>query len=123
VTQDVFEHVLRPGRGFAEIARTLKPGGAHIFTVPLVNKDKPSKMRVEVDAAGAVSHLESPVYHGNPIDAQGSLVTIDWGFDISDHIRDACGLDTEIIRIDDLSKGIRAEYIEVLVTTKPATPT
>jgi len=80
-------------------------------------------MRVEVDAAGAVSHLENPVYHGNPIDAQGSLVTIDWGFDITDHIRNACGLDTEIIRIDDLSKGIRAEYIEVLVTTKPAMST
>jgi hypothetical protein len=123
VTQDVFEHVLRPTRGFAEIARTLKPGGAHVFTVPLVNKDRPSKMRVEVDAAGAVSHLENPVYHGNPIDAQGSLVTIDWGFDITDHIRNACGLDTEIIRIDDLSKGIRAEYIEVLVTTKPAMST
>jgi hypothetical protein len=35
ITQDVFEHVLRPGRAFAEIARTLKPGGAHIFTAPL----------------------------------------------------------------------------------------
>jgi hypothetical protein len=119
VTQDVFEHILRPARGFAEIARTLKPGGAHVFTVPLVNKDRPSKMRIDVDATGAVSYLEPPVYHGNPIDAQGSLVTIDWGFDIREHIAAACGLDTEIIHIDDLSKGIRAEYIEVLVTTKP----
>jgi len=122
VTQDVFEHVLRPARAFAEIARTLKPGGAHIFTVPLVNQERPSKMRVEVDAGGAVSHLEPAVYHGSPIDARGSLVTIDWGFDIRDRIADACGLDTEIIRIDDLSKGIRAEYIETLVTSKPTKP-
>jgi SAM-dependent methyltransferase len=120
VTQDVFEHVLRPARAFAEIARTLKPGGAHVFTVPLVSKERPSRMRVEVDAAGAVSHLEPPAYHGNPIDAHGSLVTIDWGFDIRDHIAAACGLDTEIIRIDDLNKGIRAQYIEALVTSKPA---
>lgn len=119
VTQDVFEHVLRPARAFAEIARTLRLGGAHVFTVPLVNKDKPSKMRVELHESGAVSHLESPIYHGNPIDARGSLVTIDWGFDICDHIAKACRLNTEIIRIDDLSKGIRAEYIEVLVTTRP----
>jgi hypothetical protein len=118
VTQDVLEHVLRPARAFAEIGRTLKPCGAHIFTIPIVNKNKPSKMRVEVDATGAVTHLESPIYHGNPIDARGSLVTIDWGFDVRDHITAACGLDTEIISIDDLNRGIRAEYIEVLVTTK-----
>jgi hypothetical protein len=52
-------------------------------------------------------------------DTRASLVTIDWGFDIRNHIADACGLDTEIIRIDDLGKGIRAEYIETLVATKP----
>jgi len=34
ITLDVFEHVLRPAKAFAEIARTLKPGGAHIYTVP-----------------------------------------------------------------------------------------
>lgn len=120
VTQDVFEHVLRPERAFAEIARTLKPGGAHIFTAPLVNEDQPSRMRIALDAAGAVSHLAPPEYHGNPIDEKGSLVTMDWGFDIRDHIFQACGLDTEIIQLDDPSKGIRAELIEVLVTAKPA---
>jgi len=118
VTQDVLEHVLRPERAFAEIARTLKPGGAHVFTVPLVNKDQPSKMRVAVDASGGITHLEPPTYHGNPIDPNGSLVTMDWGFDITVHIAAACGLDTEVIRLDDLSRGIRAEYVEVLVTTK-----
>lgn len=40
VTQDVLEHVFDPSRMFSEIARTLEPGGAHVFTVPLVNKDK-----------------------------------------------------------------------------------
>ena len=119
VSQDVFEHVLRPPRAFAEIARTLKPGGAHVFTVPIVNKERPSKMRIAVDTNDSITHLETPEYHVNPIDAKGSLVTIDWGFDIREHIKDACGLDTEIVRIDDLSRGIRAEYIEVLVTTKP----
>jgi SAM-dependent methyltransferase len=120
ISQDVMEHVLRPERAFVEIARTLRPGGAHVFTTPLVNKEAPTRMRVAVDASGAVSHLEPPAYHGNPIDAQGSLVTVDWGFDIVDHIAAACGLTTEIIRIDDLERGIRAEYIEVLVTTKRA---
>lgn len=119
VTQDVLEHVLRPARAFAEIARTLKPGGAHIFTTPLVNKEKPSERRVEVTASGGIEYIKPAEYHGNPIDSKGALVTIDWGYDIREHIAAACSLETEIIHTDDLSKGIRAEYIEVLVTTKP----
>ena len=118
VTQDVFEHILRPQKAIAEIARTLRVGGAHIFTVPLVNKDTPTRMRVEVKAEGELLHLEPPEYHGNPIDAKGSLVTVDWGYDIREIIAATCGLETEIIHIDDLSKGIRAEYVEVLVTRK-----
>jgi hypothetical protein len=118
VTQDVLEHVLRPKKAIVEIARTLRPGGAHLFTVPLVNKEAPTRMRVEVKETGEVVHLEPAEYHGNPIDAKGSLVTVDWGYDIREIIAATCGLETEIIRIDDLSKGIRAEYVEVLVTKK-----
>jgi hypothetical protein len=35
ITQDVLEHVLRPDRAVAEIARILRSGGAHVFTVPI----------------------------------------------------------------------------------------
>ena len=52
-----------------------------------------------------------------------SLVTVDWGFDICRHIFEACGLFTQLIQIDDPGRGIRAEYIDVLVTFKPAAPT
>lgn len=34
ITQDVFEHVLHPAQAFSEIARTLRPGGSHVFTAP-----------------------------------------------------------------------------------------
>jgi hypothetical protein len=119
VTQDVLEHVFHPSKVFSEIARTLKPGGAHIFTVPIVNKQKPSSLRARISDDGEIEHLKPPEYHGNPISEEGSLVTVDWGFDICRHIFDASGLFTHIFQIDDLSKGIRAEYIEVLVTAKP----
>jgi len=119
ITQDVIEHVFHPSRVFREIARTLKPGGAHIFTVPLVNKHKPSKLRARKGVDGQISYIESPEYHGNPISDKGSLVTVDWGFDICRHIFEACGLFTHLVYIDDLSKGIRADYIEVLITVKP----
>lgn len=119
VTQDVFEHILNPSEAFREIARTLKPGGAHVFTVPLVNKHKPSKLRARINDHGDIVHLLPAEYHGNPISGEGSLVTVDWGFDISQFIFESCGLFTHLVYIDDLSKGIRAEYIEVLITIKP----
>jgi SAM-dependent methyltransferase len=118
ITQDVMEHVIRPAKVFREIARTLKPGGAHIFTVPLVNKAAPSKVRAQIDQAGDIEYLEPAEYHGNPISDEGSLVTVDWGFDICRHIFESCGLFTHMIVMDDLSKGVRAEYIEVLITFK-----
>ncbi len=122
VSQDVLEHVFRPSEVFREIARTLKPGGAHIFTVPLVNKHESSRLRARLCDDGEIDHLLPAEYHGNPIDDRGSLVTVDWGFDIAQHIFEASGLNTEIVFIDDLSKGIRAEFIEVLVTRKPTDP-
>ena len=113
------EHVYNPTKAFQEIARTLKPGGAHIFTVPLVNKMMSSKLRARVNEDAKIEYIEPPMYHGNPIDSQGALVTMDWGIDIVKHIFEASGLFTYLIYIDDLSIGVRAEYIEVLVTVKP----
>jgi SAM-dependent methyltransferase len=118
ITQDVMEHVLDPDLVFKEVARTLKPGGAHIFTVPIVNKHHPSDRRALLKG-GRIVHLREPVYHGNPVDNNGALVTFDWGFDICEHIFKASGLYTHIVNMDDVSHGIRAEYIEVLVTIKP----
>lgn len=120
ITQDVMEHVFNHESVFREIARTLKPGGAHIFTVPIVNKHKPSRVRATINETGQVTHLLPEVYHGNPVSADGALVTVDWGFDICRHIFEASGLYTHVVYIDDLSHGIRAEYIEVLVTIKPS---
>lgn len=120
VTQDVMEHVFDPAQVCREIARTLKPGGAHVFTVPIVNKHAASKRRARLEADRTITHLDTPVYHGNPVSEEGSLVTVDWGYDICRHIFEACGLFTHVVHIDDLGRGIRAELIEVLVTVKPA---
>jgi SAM-dependent methyltransferase len=125
ITQDVVEHVFHPSKVWKEIERTLKPGGAHVFTVPIVNKTDPSRLRAKMGENGQITHLYPALYHGNPISKEGTLVTIDWGFDICNHIFESCGLFTHIFHIDDISQGIRSEYIEVLVTYKPlnTTPT
>lgn len=121
ITQDVFEHIFNPAQAFKEIARTLKPGGAHIFTTPLVNKNTATEWCASLNPDGSIQHLiNPPEYHGNPVSAEGSLVTVHWGYDITQYIFEACGLFTDIIYIDALELGIRAEYIEVLITRKPA---
>lgn len=119
VTQDVMEHVLDPARAFTEIARTLRPGGAHIFTTPLVNKSSPSQLRATRGKDGSVAYLYPPEYHSNPVDSDGSLVCVHWGYDITEFILAASNLHTAIVIIDDTARGIRAEYIEVLVSRKP----
>lgn len=117
VTQDVFEHVLDPEAAFREIARTLRPGGMHVFTVPIVNKHRPTSVRARMEG-GVLRHLAPEQYHGNPVGDGRALVTVDWGYDICEFIHRSCGLFTHMVQLDDLSHGIRAEYIEVLVTVK-----
>lgn len=119
VTQDVLEHVFFPGKAFQEIARTLRPGGMHIFTVPLVLKNNPSRQCAFLSKDGFVNIEGEPRYHGSPVSSDGSLVTWDWGYDICDHIALASGLFSTIIYIDAIDYGIRADLIEVIVTRKP----
>jgi SAM-dependent methyltransferase len=121
ITQDVFEHLFRPDKAISEIARTLKPGGAHIMSVPIVNKNKPSRRRAALEGGNVIHHCE-PQYHGNPVDPRGSLVTIDWGYDIADFLQHHSGMATSLFTIDDLTHGIRAEYIEIVVSRKQAVP-
>lgn len=116
VTQDVMEHLFDPIQATREIARTLRPGGAHVFSVPIVRKQAPSRRRARL-TAGGIEHLLPEQYHGNPMSEKGSLVTVDWGYDILEHLGRG-GLAHFMHYIDDLSRGIRAEYIEIVVGKK-----
>jgi len=118
VTQDVVEHVFDPNAAFREIGRVLKPGGAHIFTVPLVNGTKASERRANRTSPGEIEHYMDPDYHGDPTSPDGALVTMNWGFDIASSIISETGMPTIIVQIDDLDAGIRAELIEVVVSFK-----
>ena len=117
ITQDVFEHVFRPDVAIQEIARTLKPGGATIMTVPIVMCSRPSQRRAAI-SNGTVEHISEPQYHGNPLGGKGSLVTIDWGYDIVAYLEEYSGLSFIMIKIDNIDLGIRADLNEVLVGFK-----
>ena len=118
VSQDVMEHIFFPDKAFKEISRTLKQDGMYIFTVPLMNKTKPTQICAEYKN-GEIVHLLKPEYHGNPIDNSGSLMTRRWGYDISDFIYKTSGMISRIIYIDAIELGIRAEFNEVIVCHNP----
>ena len=116
ITQDVFEHLLRPELAAKEIARVLRPGGAHIFTVP-VYRGRSTLVRAVPSDTG-VRHLEPPDYHGNPVDPNGSLVVREWGDDLVDFITVSCGLKTEVYPFHDRARGLDGEFLDVFVTRK-----
>lgn len=118
ITQDVFEHVLEPDRAFAEAARTLRPGGAHVFTVPW-HYWKPTVVRARLGEAG-IEHLEAPEYHVNPVDPEGALVVTEWGADLLDFIERCSGLRTVVERVSDPLQGIAGDFRDVFVSRKPS---
>ena len=122
LSQDVFEHIFNPDRAIKEIARILKIGGAYIMTVPIVMKATESRRRASIDSTGNIIYTLEAQYHGNPLDKRGSLVTIDWGYNILDYLSYYSSLRCNMVYIDDLSRGIRAEYIEVIVCRKGSSP-
>jgi SAM-dependent methyltransferase len=116
ITSDVFEHVMDPAAAFEEIARVLKPGGAHVFTMPWYPQLAQTRQRARIAPGGNIEHLTEPDYHGNPIDASGSLVTFDWGLDFPTFIRKHGGHDTTVYVERNRSKGIDGEFLEVFIT-------
>jgi len=83
VSSDVLEHVPRLDKALSESARVLRPGGAHLFTVP---PRAMTRKRAEI-VAGKVIHFEPPEHHLDPLSAEGILAFWDIGPDLADAFR------------------------------------
>jgi len=94
------------------------PGGAHVFTVPWYYW-KPTLVRAVRQPDGTVRHLAEPDYHGNPIDAKGSLVVTEWGVDLADFVYHCSGLTTTAVHLHDRRQGIEGKFIEVFISRTP----
>ena len=117
ITQDVFEHLFDPAAAFREIARVLRAGGSHLFTVPWW-PEKPTLVRARRTAEG-IEHLRPPQYHSDPIDPEGTLVVRQWGNDLVKFIEDASGLTTEVHDPQNRRLGLCGTFQQVFVTQRP----
>lgn len=120
ITLDVMEHVFHPAKVYQEIYRTLCPGGLYIHTFPIRKwLVEGGIQRAEQKPDGAVNFLvEPPEYHGSPTGP--SLVTYDYGYDVTRAIAEWAPFDVRILRFWDQHHGIIGDYTEVVVCKKAA---
>lgn len=118
ITQDVMEHVNNPDAVFKEVARTLKPGGVYLFTVPTYKERVEGERRSRYMPDGTIEHYSDPEYHGNPVSDEGSLVTFHYGYDLPELIYQWSGMQVEMSRFHDHHHGIIGEFTEIYMARK-----
>lgn len=85
VSSDVLEHVPDASAAFRESFRALRPGGAHVFTVPY----EPCTIRRAVVEGETVRHLAEPEYHSDPLDPNGILAFWHFSSDLQQQFADS----------------------------------
>jgi len=114
VTSDIFEHVRKPEKGFAEVHRVLRSGGRHVFSIPIQEPWRAHTVE-RVDTSGQDDvHLLEPRYHLGPGNSQ-HLVYNDFGRDLVDRLR-LLGFETEVIRF--AAPSAEASRLLTLCSTK-----
>lgn len=86
-SNDVLEHVNNPIQALREIFRVLKPGGVVFITIPFHAYRFGTVRRAEL-INGELIYYYPPIYHGNPLSEDGSLVFNDFGLDFLTKLQD-----------------------------------
>jgi SAM-dependent methyltransferase len=96
ITSDTLEHVPDIDAALSETLRVLKPGGSHVFSVPVV-WDRATRRRATL-LEGTLTHLLAPSYHGAPAEGKSDfLVFYEFGADLVDRCK-AAGFEVELLR-------------------------
>ena len=63
--------------------------------------------------------FKDPEIHGNPVDQTGSIVTVDWGYDLHQLFAECGPFDVRVARFADRTHGVLGEYTDVVTCRKP----
>jgi Methyltransferase domain len=116
LSSDTLEHVHDFRIALAETRRVLRPGGRHIFTVPVVWARATTEARAQVGDNGETVHLMPALYHGRgsgayrfiPVGAD-LLTFTEFGRDIVDYVREA-GFEPEVYAGSDEGTGAQTVF-------------
>lgn len=86
ISCDVLEHVFDHKKAISEVYRILKSNGVFLFSVPFYCNRYKNEVRA-IKENGRIIHLMKPEIHGNPIDANGSLVFTTPGWEMIDYCK------------------------------------
>lgn len=104
LSSDVLEHMPDPYQAHAEIFRALRPGGAHIFTVPF-NFLPEDDVRARIED-GEARYFAEKMYHGDPVRPdEGILVWTVFGAEMLDRL-EAMGFHAFAWKFSNVRRGI-----------------
>jgi SAM-dependent methyltransferase len=84
---DTLEHIPDIDKALSEIWRVLKPGGAMIFSIPIVRDGRPTLVRAKLQD-GEIKHFHPPSYHGGSYQTTSQyLVCFEFGEDFMDLLK------------------------------------
>ena len=119
ITLDVMEHVYHPDKVIREIHRTLTRGGLYLCTFPVRKHQVAAwERRFELLPDGTRKDFKEVEIHGNPVSRDGSIVTVDWGYDLHQQIAAWAPFDITVYRFANETHGILGEYTDVIACRK-----
>lgn len=116
LSSDVMEHVRDFDRANREIFRCLKPGGAHIFTVPFADPMPSTRTLIDTGTAADL-YLQPPQYHGDDHLSVRIPAYRIYGWDLLDALR-ALGFESSAVLVEASKNGIYGE--RYFIARRPA---
>jgi GT2 family glycosyltransferase len=118
VSCDVLEHIHDYPNALAECARSLRPGGTLLLTVPFVLNSATTIVRARVRHDGSIEHVLAPEYHGDPRQPEGILCFQHFGWDLLPLLRHAGFRHAELVELRSLRFGYPADGIVLVRALK-----